>query len=129
MHGPVFTNIHAITLEFHLFMDNIFRWAIPTDNKEALCIGTERYYNSIGIKFHSKWIELPPRDLTVNIQTSSSINKFEFCNFILSLSTVWCIIKVEKLNWLLVVSFYYYRKRKKIPKEQSKMDNPKKLAT
>ena len=129
MHGPIFTNIHAITIEFHLFMDNIFRWAISTDNKETLCIGTERYYNSIGIKFHRKWIEVPPRDLTVNIQTSSSFNKFEFCNFILSLSTVWCIIKVEKLNWLLVVSFYYYRKRKKIPKVQSKMDNPEKLAT
>jgi hypothetical protein len=58
---------------------------IPTDNKETLWIETEGYYISIGLQFHRKAIELlskmkgtfPLRDLSVNIQASCRLYKFE----------------------------------------------------
>jgi hypothetical protein len=57
---------------------------MPTGNKETLRNGTKGYYNSIGIRFHRKAMELLlerkrtiiPRDLSVNIQASCRIYKF-----------------------------------------------------
>ena len=56
------------------------------DNKETLLIGNKGYYNSIGIQFHRKGTcTIPekkrifiPTDLTVNIQASCKLYKFDF---------------------------------------------------
>ena len=67
-----------------------------------LWIVTKGYYCSIRIQFHRKGIDLLlernkafiPRDLIVNIQAISTLNEFNFGNYIVLLSNFYYYIKV-----------------------------------
>jgi hypothetical protein len=87
----IFTSVKSHDLNYKLFQHSI-RKLCGLETKDIIFqqefIGKESNY------FWKRKRTFIPRDLTVNIQASCKLYKFDFCNCILSLSNLCYFIKV-----------------------------------